>query len=75
MLFIINFSAPNLENDRQRTEGYRSDLGGTGEEKRSNEKITQIMRPSMIEPLLSECPLYQLVLEHAKDLLGDDMEL
>ena len=39
------------------------------------EKITQIMRPSMIESKLSESTAYKLALDHAKEMLGDDMEL
>lgn len=63
-----------LLNDKQRTAGLRSDLAG-GESDEKVEKITQIMRPSMIEPKLSESIVYQAALAKAKELLGDDMEL
>ncbi len=64
-----------LLQDRERTKGLRSDLGGEKGEKRAVEKITQIMRPSMIEPGMMESPAYKLALNHARELLGDDMEL
>ena len=41
-----------LLQDKERTMGLRSDLGG-GEDG-TVEKITQIMRPSLVEPKLSE---------------------
>ncbi|SNZ00179.1 phytanoyl-CoA dioxygenase family protein [Flagellimonas pacifica] len=65
----------DLLNDKKRTEGLRSDLGGEEENKNTVEKITQIMRPSLIESKLSESMTYELALNHAKKLLGDDMEL
>ena len=61
-----------LLNDKQRTEGFRSDLGGEGGPNQEVEKITQIMRPSRIEPKLSGSLTYKLVLDHAKKMLGDD---
>ena len=64
-----------LLNDKERTDGFRSDLGGGGEDNNSTEKITQIMRPSMIEPELLKCIAYELALSKAKKMLGDDMEL
>jgi len=64
-----------LLNDKQRTLGLRSDLGGEGENKKSVEKITQIMRPSQIEPKLAESIAYKAALTYAKELLGEDMEL
>ncbi|WP_136465375.1 phytanoyl-CoA dioxygenase family protein [Flagellimonas onchidii] len=64
-----------LLNDRKRTAGLRSDLGGKGDSKANVEKITQIMRPSMIEPKLSSNIAYTLALDHVRDMLGVDMEL
>lgn len=63
-----------LLNDKKRTRGLRSDLAG-GKTNDEVEKITQIMRPSMIEPQLSASIVYQAALVKAKELLGDDMEL
>ncbi|MEX0274015.1 MAG: phytanoyl-CoA dioxygenase family protein [Flavobacteriaceae bacterium] len=61
-------------NDKERSLGLRSDLAG-GTVKNSMEKITQIMLPSSIEPKLKASPAYKRALDHAKQLLGDDMEL
>ncbi len=63
----------NLLNDKQRTEGLRSDLGG--ESKNATERITQIMRPSMIEPKLLQSTAYKFALAYSKKILGDDLEL
>ncbi|WP_431123871.1 phytanoyl-CoA dioxygenase family protein [Flagellimonas flava] len=63
----------DLLQDKERTLGLRSDLGGG--EGGTVEKITQIMRPSMVEPKLTETISYQLALDHVKDMLGGDMEL
>ena len=63
-----------LLNDKKRTRGLRSDLAG-GKTNDEVEKITQIMRPSMIEPQLSASIVYQAALVKAKELLGDDMGL
>ncbi len=64
-----------LLNDRKRTQGLRSDLAGNTTDTKNIEKITQIMRPSMVEPKLAESITYTLALDHAKDLMGDDIEL
>jgi phytanoyl-CoA hydroxylase len=61
-----------LLNDKRRTVGLRSDLRG-GEDGQAIEKITQIMRPSMVEPQLLESIVYELALSKAKTLLGEDM--
>lgn len=62
-----------LLNDKERTLGLRSDLSGNNTD--PIEKITQIMRPSLIEPKLSKTNAYEVALSYAKDLLGDDMAL
>jgi len=63
-----------LLNDRELTQGLRSDLGGgNGEEK--VEKITQIMRPSLVVPQLQQSIAYARALAWAKETLGEDMEL
>lgn len=64
-----------LLNDKKRTAGLRSDLGGEGGNNTTVEKITQIMRPSMIEPKLLENVAYTSALDYAKKILGDDMVL
>ncbi len=64
-----------LLNDKQRTAGLRSDLGGEGAKENKVEKITQIMRPSQIEPRLAESVAYKSALAYAKKLFGDDMAL
>lgn len=62
-----------LLSDKKRTEGLRSDLSGaTGG---TVEKITQVMRPSLIESKLSKMNVYKQALNYAKQLLGDDMAL
>jgi phytanoyl-CoA hydroxylase len=63
-----------LLNDKKRTAGLRSDLAG-GEMDEAIEKITQIMRPSLVEPQLTESIVYEAALAKAKKLLGDDMAL
>lgn len=63
-----------LLNDKKRTVGLRSDLAG-GEADEAIEKITQIMRPSLVEPQLLESVVYEAALANAKTLLGDDMAL
>ena len=64
-----------LLNDKQLTAGLRSDLGGKEENNNTVEKITQIMRPSMIEPKLSDSIAYKSALDYAKKMIGDDIEL
>ncbi len=63
-----------LLNDKKKTAGLRSDLSG---ENNSNaiEKITQIMRPSLIEPSLLKSKTYAIATAWVKKILGDDMEL
>ena len=63
-----------LLNDTKRTVGLRSDLGGEVGN-REIEKITQIMRPSSIEPKLSESRVYKLALGSAQKMLGNDIAL
>ncbi len=63
----------NLLKDRERTSGLRSDLGGGAT--KGVEKITQIMRPSLLEPKIQQHRAYTHALEWAKILLGEDMAL
>lgn len=63
----------DLLNDAERTKGLRSDLSGASDS--TVEKITQIMRPSLIEPDLAQTNVYKIALNYAKQLLGDDMAL
>lgn len=64
----------DLLNDKEKTKGFRSDLSGNNEEK-DVEKITQIMRPSLIDIRLSKSNTYKLAKSCAKEILGNDMEL
>ena len=64
-----------LLKDKQRTLGFRSDLGGGSRDNNAVEKITQIMRPSMIDPTFLDSMVYGRASDYAKELLGDDMEL
>ena len=57
------------------TTGLRSDLSGSTDRENSTEKITQIMRPSMIKPEILSSQAFQQALSYAQYLLGDDMEL
>ena len=63
-----------LLRDKQKTAGLRSDLSG-GIESDGVEKITQIMRPSMIESELLQSTVFANALQSAKALLGSDMAL
>ncbi len=63
-----------LLRDKQRTAGLRSDLGG-GQIDEPVERITQIMRPSSVEPALLLSPAYDRALDLARELLGDDLAL
>eukprot|EP01026_Neomeris_dumetosa_P011051 TRINITY_DN14039_c0_g2_i2.p1 TRINITY_DN14039_c0_g2~~TRINITY_DN14039_c0_g2_i2.p1 ORF type:complete len:116 (-),score=13.73 TRINITY_DN14039_c0_g2_i2:24-371(-) len=62
-----------LLKDKKRTIGLRSDLGGDAEENSEVEKITQIMRPGIIESRLLESTAYKEALKWAKQLLGKDL--
>lgn len=59
--------------DHENTLHLRSDLGGS--EKTGSEKITQIMRPSLVIPELKNSLAYSNALNYSKYLLGDDMDL
>jgi ectoine hydroxylase-related dioxygenase (phytanoyl-CoA dioxygenase family) len=59
--------------DHENTLHLRSDLGGS--EKTGSEKITQIMRPSLVIPELKNSSAYSNALNYSKYLLGDDMDL
>ena len=61
--------------DKQKTVGLRSDLSGATTRPDAVEKITQIMRPSMVEPAFAQSIAYQQALEYAKSMLGNDMAL
>jgi len=71
----IRFLYDALLKDKKRSMGLRSDLGGDGKSDDKIEKITQIMRPSIIEPKLPKSIAYEKALNHAKNMLGDDMSL
>mgnify|MGYP000175332635 CR=1 FL=1 len=64
----------SLLSDKKRTSGLRSDLSGKNNPE-AIEKITQIMRPSLVEPCLLKSFTYSLAINWVKDVLGDDMEL
>ncbi|NVK51550.1 MAG: phytanoyl-CoA dioxygenase family protein [Flavobacteriaceae bacterium] len=64
----------NLLKDDDKTKGFRSDLSGKKTDNQV-EKITQIMRPSLLAPKLKESYTYKHALKTVKKLLGDDMEL
>ena len=55
------------------TSNHRSDLGGKGKE--GEEKITQIMRPSLLVPELAESKVYAKILQIAKSIIGEDAAL
>ena len=65
-----------LLNDKTNTAHLRSDLAGAdGTTDKKAERITQIMRPSSVYPDLLKNKAYEIALQWAKKLLGDDMEL
>lgn len=65
-----------LLSETEKTKGLRSDLAGsTNGDGKKVERITQIMRPSMIEEKLTAHNAYKKASEWAKHLLGEDMEL
>ncbi len=55
--------------------GMRGDLSGDSGVGRKVEKITQIMRPSLVLPALQETSTYQKVYALARQLMGEDMAL
>ncbi len=55
--------------------GLRGDLSGDDSKHKKVEKITQIMRPSLVMPSLQQTETYRRVVEMAQDWLGDDMEI
>ncbi len=63
-----------LLNDKKRTASFRSDLSGRNNNE-TVEKITQIMRPSLLESKLLSSEAYQLASNWVKAVLGEDMEL
>src|SRR5690606_31555109 len=65
-----------LLQDKINTAHLRSDLAGAdASPDKKVERITQIMRPSSVNPDLLKKTAYKIALQWAKDLLGDDMEL
>ena len=64
-----------LLNDKKRTGHLRGDLAGGKPKSNEVEKITQIMRPSLVEPRLKEHGVYAIAKTYAQELLGKDMEL
>lgn len=65
-----------LLQDKINTAHLRSDLAGADvKADQKVERITQIMRPSSVNPDLLKNKAYEIALQWAKDLLGDDMEL
>src|SRR5690606_21631523 len=65
-----------LLQDKENTAHLRSDLAGAdGANDKKVERITQIMRPSSVNPDLLANMAYKIALQWAKDLLGEDMEL
>ncbi|WP_438423830.1 phytanoyl-CoA dioxygenase family protein [Aquimarina macrocephali] len=65
----------SLLNDKKRTAHLRSDLAGLQNTDKTIERITQVMRPSLVEPKILNHIAYKKALDCAKKLLGDDMEL
>ncbi|NKI27578.1 phytanoyl-CoA dioxygenase family protein [Arenibacter sp. 6A1] len=66
----------NLLQDKIATAHLRSDLAGADNTSgKTVERITQIMRPSTVNPELLRHRAYEKALELVKKLLGDDMEL
>ena len=62
-----------LLNDKELTHGHRSDL--TNEGAVGNEKITQIMRPSLIDDQLLKSSIFKRIEEKAKLIIGHDAAL
>jgi phytanoyl-CoA hydroxylase len=62
-------------NDKYDLSGHRGDLAGGTSQGKKVEKITQIMRPAMIVPELTQTKTYQKVFKIAKELMGDDIEM
>ncbi len=60
--------------ERIDTQGQRSDLSGQTQSGES-EKITQIMRPSLLHPPLLDAVIHQRTKVIAQELLGEDMDL
>lgn len=64
-----------LLHDKKRTAHLRADLAGGESDNKKVEKITQIMRPSLVEPKLKKHRVYEIARAYAQELLGEDMEL
>ncbi len=65
-----------LLKNKEKTIHLRSDLAGIDINKsKTTERITQIMRPSLVTPELLKHIAYTKALTWARQLLGDDMEL
>mgnify|MGYP000277132101 CR=1 FL=1 len=64
-----------LLSDKEKTAHLRSDLAGAGNTSDKVERITQIMRPSIVDTKLAEHIAYKKAKQWAQNLLGDDMEL
>lgn len=64
-----------LLTDKVKTANLRSDLSGVVKDANKTEKITQVMRPSLVEPSLLKNIVYKRALQWAKELLGADMLL
>ncbi|PKV51633.1 phytanoyl-CoA dioxygenase PhyH [Aquimarina sp. MAR_2010_214] len=62
-------------NNKEKTTNLRSDLAGMDTTSKAIERITQIMRPSLVVPKILGHIAYKKALHYAKKLLGDDMEL
>ncbi len=55
--------------------GHRGDLAGGTSHGKKVEKITQIMRPSLVKIELASTKTYKKVFKIAKELMGEDMEM
>jgi ectoine hydroxylase-related dioxygenase (phytanoyl-CoA dioxygenase family) len=62
-------------NNKYNLEGHRSDLSGSVKDKKGQEKITQIMRPSIIIEDLLQSKTYAKIVELTRCIFGEDMEI
>ena len=61
--------------DKYDLNGFRSDLSGDDSPGKKVEKITQIMRPSLIVDELMRTATYARAIRIARQLMGDDMAI
>lgn len=74
-LSLLRHIYDDFLNNKYDLTGKRGDLSGDTDSGKKVEKITQIMRPSLVLPSLQQTETYARVLQLARDWMGPDMEV